>query len=659
MSWLDVVIPLVLGLALLAVPGGLVSLALGLRGLLMAAVAPLVTVTLSAVFAVLLPFVSIGWSPLALLAASVACSAVVVAARRLAAVPAMAPAQHPNRTLTQRLWVAAGFVTGAVLILVQLALVFGKPGSISQTFDNVFHLNGVRYILDTGSASSLTMSGMASGDQPPYFYPAAWHGLAAALVQLSGAPLPVAVNALNMAVACLVWPLGSMLLTRVVAGNNAVAVGAAGVLSAAFSAFPIMLLDFGVLYPNFLSIAMLPAALSSVVLFFNPTRISALPRPVRYSLPLFLAPGLALAHPNGLMSLLVLAVPVVLHAYIVRYYVRSKIRTNRREWRWATWSLTAGALALLGLWVVIRPPRDAAFWGPTQSPAGAVFEVATNSAMNRPVAATVSVLMIIGLVVSRRHLERLWMIGCFLVISFLFLVVSGIPTSFIRSVITGVWYNDSYRLAALLPLAALPFAAVGVDAVAGWSCRLVTRSSAAAGRRWLPQTRPVAFIALALAACAGVAGLIPPIAGAIETARMNYVENPDSPLLSTDEQRVIDQLHGVVPYGAVIAVNPWTGGALAYALADRDTTAKHILTNNTRDVELLNQRLRDADQDPAVCAAAHNAGVKYVLDFGTKEVHGGDHRFPGLENLQASKSVKLLVQEGEARLYELTDCRVS
>ena len=158
-------------------------------------------------------------------------------------------------------------------------------------------------------------------------------------------------------------------------------------------------------------------------------------------------------------------------------------------------------------------------------------------------------------------------------------------------------------------------------------------------------------------ALAVAASQIPSMRAAIGSARKNYLETDHSLLVSTDEQKIIDRLDEIVPADAAIAVNPWTGGALAYAIAHRETTAKHILTANTADVETLNRDLRNADSDPAVCAALKATGVRYVLDFGPNEVHFGDHPFPGLEDLNNSLAVRLVLAEGGARLYEVTACR--
>ncbi|MET3946716.1 hypothetical protein ABIB49_001414 [Arthrobacter sp. UYCu512] len=661
MSWLETV-PLILAAAVfLILPGGLVSFGLGLRGLLAVAAAPPITVAVAAVLAVALPYLGIKWSSAAILLGGVILGLGLAGLRWLrrdrTLAEQLALKFQPGR---QSVWLAASFALGAGLILVQLAVAFVTPASFSQTFDNVFHLNGVRYVLETGSASSLTMSSMASGGAAPYFYPAAWHGLAAAFIQLTGAPLPVAVNVLNMAIAAFMWPLGCMMLTRIVAGNRPIAIASAAVLSGIFSAFPIMLLDFGVLYPNFLSVCMLPAALGAVAVCFGLGTELHVSAWARFGLPLLLIPGVALAHPNGVMSLLVLSVPVVAQSYWRRYIGRKKGTQGRVP---ASLGLVVFAGLLLVLWKYIRPPQDAAFWGPVQSALGAGFEVMTNSAMNRPVAPALSVLMVLGLALSLRRSRHAWILACFGITAVLFVIVSGTPISDFRSRITGVWYNDSYRLAALLPLTAVPFTALGADAIATRLRSVLHRHRASAtvdGRSVTPKsTRTVLWASAAVVvAAAALASQLPSTAAAVRSARANYQESRDSPLVSTDEQALIDRLPELVPAGSVIAVNPWTGAAMAYALADRETTAKHVLTANSPAVELLNAELRDADTVPAVCDAAKATGVRYVLDFGSQEVHGGSHRFPGLENLAESKAVKLVFAQGAARLYELTACAV-
>ena len=234
------------------------------------------------------------------------------------------------------------------------------------------------------------------------------------------------------------------------------------------------------LYPNFLAISMLPAVLASIAVLFRVARQLDWPPAPRFTLPLLILPGLALAHPNGLMSLLALSVPIIIQAY-ARLAGNKEYRSRHRTpWILATAGLGVGAVALYALWTTIRPPEDAAFWEPVQTPRGAVLDVLANGAIDRPAAIGVSVLMLIGLFLCWRRGGRTWMIAGFVIIGVLYVIVSGTMKGDLRSALTGIWYNDSNRLAALLPLTALPFAAVGVDSVAFWLRRRLDRLAAVA-----------------------------------------------------------------------------------------------------------------------------------------------------------------------------------
>jgi hypothetical protein len=71
---------------------------------------------------------------------------------------------------------------------------------------------------------------------------------------------------------------------------------------------------------------------------------------------------------------------------------------------------------------------------------------------------------------------------------------------------------------------------------------------------------------------------------------------------------------------------------------------------------LLNDKFREASTDPSVCAAARADNVHYVLDFGTREVHGGNHGFVGLQIPDATPGFELLARHGDAKLFKVTAC---
>lgn len=664
MSWFSTVPVMLACLVLLFAPGMLILAALGLQRWSYVAVAPVLTVSIIAVTAIAAPYLGIGWSPLPVLAATVLTSGLLLGVRLLRQRRPGADTAPRTRLALRKpakadVVAAVGFLAGFTAIALQLHRAFGRPENISQTFDNVFHLNAVRYILDSGNASSLTLSGMTSGDSPPYFYPAAWHGLASLLVQMTGAQISVAVNVLNLCVAAAVWTAGCMFLTRTVIGPNAYAVAAAGVLAAGFGSFPLLLLDFGVLYPNFLSVSLIPASLACVSMFFG---VSDAPGPLglaRFTLAPLAAIGVAIAHPNGLMSLLALSIPIL----VVSFLGFSLARYRGGHGHKGTVLMGAGLLGILGvvavMWKYIRPPAEAATWLPFQTPGQAVGEIITNSAMQRPPAWAVSILLIAGVVVLCRRHKRIWLLGSFAVVAALFIVVSAGPTGWLRNTLTGVWYNDSYRLAALLPVAAVPLAAAGSGWLVGrlqhiWVTHRESMKVLPAGirnsRLIVPAVVPVALLGVVL-----IAQTVP-LAASIHSAKVNYSTSPDSALVSSDEMTLIDELDDLVPADATIAVNPWTGGAMAFAMADRNTTSKHTLTTYTKATELLNDKFREAGTDPAVCPAARADNVRYVLDFGTREVHGGNHGFKGLQIPDETPGFELLARHGDAKLFEVTAC---
>ncbi len=109
-------------------------------------------------------------------------------------------------------WVViAGVGVGIVVATLRLAFYIGSPENVSQTNDAVFHLNALRYILDTGSASSLDLSGMLGASS---FYPAAWHAPASLVALSTGADLVVVANSMSIAIGAFVWTVGIAWLTQ-------------------------------------------------------------------------------------------------------------------------------------------------------------------------------------------------------------------------------------------------------------------------------------------------------------------------------------------------------------------------------------------------------------------------------------------------------------
>lgn len=660
MSWWSVLPVALAAIGLLFVPGALVAWASRVRGVALVAVAPVITVSIVSVSALVAALLNIGWSLLPVFVFTLLMAGIAFGLTRWL----VGKNVSKGRALRPEYWwVWAGHVFGvlaaAFLVGRRLVTAFGRPESFSQTFDNVFHLNAVRYILETGSASSMTVSTMTGGG----FYPAAWHDIVTLVAATSGAAIPVAVNVVNIVVGSLVWPLGCILLAHTVLGSRVAVSIAAGILSAGFGAFPLLLLDFGVLYPNFLGNAILPVALGLGVQALGLSAIKFESKPVAWLLLVAVLPGLTLAHPSSTMAWLALMMPPLLIVW-----AGFTARAIRRSPRPPIYVAAMVGLLLVGfgvvalLWKAIRPPEVAAFWPPVETTGRAIGEVLTGSGIGRSVSWAVMALAVAGLVSLLHRRQHPWLLGMFVVAASLFVIVTSWPLGDLRTFYTGVWYNDPPRLASLLPLVTLPLAAVG--AVRGWD-RLVVPlivkytsgdASPASGRT--RETRKYATIAAAIV----VAGMLTVgtqqanVREATNSAAASYRMGKDSPLISPDEMALLQRLPAEVPEDATMVGNPWNGSSLVYALTGRKLIQLHMLSELPAGADQLYNRLNQAKADPSLCPIVERLHLGYVLDFGHLEIHGEDHGFRGLDNLDASGVATLVDAQGQAKLYKLAVC---
>jgi hypothetical protein len=330
--------------------------------------------------------------------------------------------------------------------------------------------------------------------------------------------------------------------------------------------------------------------------------------------------------------------------------------------------LIAYCLVFLVLWIVLRPPSDASFWGPYHTVPQALGEAIVFSPLDLPLAWLVAPIALLGLWAAATRPRYRWIAAIFLIFTVLFVVVSGFPSSKVRSLLTGVWYNDSYRIAALLPLVAVLLSAIGVEWIchqaqaSAWFNRifrrepvigqeLATRSTGA-----VTQTSLRRALAVVLALVAVFIGQLGGVNKEVEQAASKYTVTPGSPLVSSDELSLIERLHTEVPQDAILIGNPYTGTSLSYALGDRKSAQLHILSYVSPALQEIYDHLGAVSADPDVCKAVRTEHAYYVLDFGLVEVHGGNHTPAGLLNLAQNPGVKLVDSQGEAKLYKITAC---
>jgi hypothetical protein len=167
--------------------------------------------------------------------------------------------------------VAAGVLLGAVLIMWAGYRGLTHWQSVPSTWDAVWHANEVRYMLDTGQASSTHMGELRNVEtHQPLYYPSVFHALTAVYCQLTGAAPTTGYTLNSLAASVWLFPSSAATLTwfllRPVTTQwrAAGASATAAALSASFTSVPYVefgvaampnLAAYGVAIPTFVLIA--------------------------------------------------------------------------------------------------------------------------------------------------------------------------------------------------------------------------------------------------------------------------------------------------------------------------------------------------------------------------------------------------------------------
>lgn len=646
MNWLEAIPTILIALVVVLLPGYLLAWVVGLRGFWRVGLAAPISVSGYAMASFVLQKLGAAWTASAVLGFMAALAMVLALLFRVLFRRPVTQPRPPCET-TKTVAVFAGVCLGAFLLAYRIAQGIGDPHNISQTFDNVFHLNALRFVLDTGSASPMTI-GEVNAPGAAGFYPSAWHALTSLVVMLSGASIPVAVSAVSVVVGSLVVTLSFALMARQLLGHGATVMVSVGVVVAAFPSFPMLLLFFGVLYPLFLGIALVPAALAvlaSALGIGGETSRLGLSTAGRWILLAGLVPGIMLAHPGAFLAALAAAVPLVL-VWALRGWreLSSRVKLIR--------GVSLGAFLAAGATVywLARPPISHAVWRPTTQFQDGVVQAVTLTMRGASVSLVLIALVLGGVVVAlrRRRSADLVLLGMYVVFVLLYAAAAGIDNVPARYALVGPWYSDIPRMAAFIPIAAIPLAALGLASLIDWAS---TKLAETPQRSRFIYPSAILIVVLSVLGTQGTSMLS--MATQMRTA---YESDLDSKLVSSDERALLSRLPDEVPEGATIAGSSWTGAGMAYALSDRRVLMTHTFMADNEDLALINAKLNQATSGSAVCAAMARENVKFVLDFGEREVHGGRHEFVGLERLESSPAVKLVDEEGEARLYEVVGC---
>ena len=602
------------------------------------------------------------WQPAVL--ALAAAGLVWLARRRLVAPPRDTAPPWP---------LAIAWAVSAVAIGVVAFAAVPSPNLVSQTYDNVFHLSAIASILDQGDASSLTLRTLIEPGRSFAFYPSGWHSLVVLIVQLTGAAIPVAVNAAWLAVSAAVWLPGVAWLTQACLPRTAPAAAAAVALplGAAFGAMPYALLTWGTLYPTFLATALLPAAVAVPVLAWRGRR--AVRPAVRARVVATAVVGvavtaaaIAIGQPRVLATYaLLLAIPVI--GVIVTALVRGW-RAGGRARRRVGVTLLGGAVAAVvvgaaAFWYLVtrlglfERPLDDRLGGPQADAiqpiwVGGLQVLGQSWLTGAGTTATwpsllLAAAIILGALVAVRRPRLRWLIASYLLIAVLFILAAG-TDDVVTKLATALWYKDKYRLSSALPVLGVPLATLGILSAAAWARRRVSGS-----RRRLAVTGAwiVTITSAVSLAFSGMSSSIGAVFHLPETAARSAV-------VSRTQIAFFAALDETIPAGQRVLGDPWDGSAWTLVFGEREPVFPHVNGQWDADRQTLAWRLAEIDTDPEVCAALDRLRVRYVT-YAPHVFGGGDpsgNHFPGPHAAVDAGLFTLVATDGDARLYRIDQC---
>ncbi|MGI8721162.1 MAG: DUF6541 family protein [Geodermatophilaceae bacterium] len=619
-------------IAILLVPGYLIGRVAGLPAWPAAAAAPLLAFGVTTLGGPASASLGLRWNALAFLVACALLAAVLIGARRLLPDRLGTGSNPPDATVTvltrarvADLAIIGGIVAGAVLTVVTALRGMGSLGAVHQDWDAVFHANAIQFILETGNADPSALAAVNDYESSAFYYPNSFHALTAAVGNLTGAGVPELLNS-QIALVGAVAGLGLAALLRSF-GSRVITAAIAPVLLAAFASFPYDTLWRGPVLPFAIGVALIPAYLLLVEAALSRKSVGTI------VLAGVGTCGLIGLQPSTAVTGIVFAVALVAHRVMLS---RRRIRGD------ALVGVLIGVGALLfGIQSIIKASGatviDIQDWPAVESPGQAVGEVLLlNHGASYPQFWLVA-LAAVGMLAAKRIRQMWWWLAGTAVFVFLFVLAASYEGN-LAAQLTGLWWNDRWRLAGIVVL--------GIAVLAAHGFTVATDGlHALAGRIGLVRrlgSRPViAASVLAVVAAFGV--LSSGFYSGLNAQRMSNAYG-GGPMVTVEEQAAMDELAPLVSPGERVMNDPNDGSAWMYALEDVTPMFGHIvnpfalgLKGDDQQDLLTTFNCLDSDQHIRDLVERYDIAYVYV---GAGFIRAEFDRFAGMEDLDEVDSLR-------------------
>lgn len=551
-----------------------------------------------------------------------------------------------------------GINAGVVLFIFLRS--FRSADAILYSYDTPFHMAVIRWILDSGDASSLH-SATVDGTIGSHFYPALWHGWVSLALCVLNTTMMQAINASTLVVLLFVWPLSASLLTFAVFSKKfdlapQLAIAIAGL----FGSYPWGFLTFGVLYSNFFAYSLTPAYLAAIVLLVRGLRLKTLAPGELIAYLLLLVGGfaaIALAQPNSVFTIAVMIFPFL-------FFSAWKVCAKRSVWL-ALGVCSSLLIAAAGIWIALyKAPfmrRTVTWvWDSFQTPAESLRAVATLS-MNATDGEyggeiVLAVFVLLGLLVALLR-KKAWIVFSYLAVASLYVLCAAFEGRF-RNVATGFWYHDSFRPAGAMCILAVALAAYALSSCVTAVSKLVENSASTSVRRGV-----VAGTSIVLIAAVVVLTLASSNIAYREKMLAQMSADVATKYTDTEELAFMEKARSIVGTDSKVMNDPFDGSMFAYGVEGLPVVFPAMPGNwigsPNPESEYLKDHLDAVETDSAkVCPMLRDLDVHYVMVLERhKQIFDEPHPWLGVRNITPqTPGFEPVLQQGPYSLYKITAC---
>ena len=549
------------------------------------------------------------------------------------------------------------------------------PNSFDQSHDNVTHLNIIHYFMVTGdySFSCDPYSLLPEGSSAPLastsgFYPSGWHLLTALPGALLSIGPAMAESASLLTFFALCNPLSMLYFLRMLFMDNdkTVAIGSFSIFS--FAAFPWLPSFAGPLYPFVVSCLLLPGLISAFADIFE----SLVKRELRISdVALFFVAvfGLVVIHPSAVFVLAVILLPFLVQRVGIDNCFKVKHRC-------AMGLLVAFLFSLFWTLCYKLPFLQSTVsfvWEKVLSPAQAITNLLTLSFMVGCSQLVLSAFVIIGAFRFLKARSGSWVIVSCLLGSILYFVAASTDIP-IKNLLTGFWYTDSNRVAAICVLAAVPLACSGIEGVSSFLGKSLV--SYISGGKASSKSAKYSMICITVFLAIFIFYPNYEIPGKFKVntgfgcinSRIQDIFNTYLPnFYSKSEQEFVNRVRDCIGTEALVLNSPEDGSFFAGSISGLSVYYKtpHVSESSSETwfSKVIRTRLRNIASDGEVEMAVRETGAEYVLILGQGGIRDDEHPYylyyepsdwAGINGIEDdTPGFETVLADGANRLYRI------